>query len=227
MATTHRSARRPRQHRRIREREIVHAAKAVFDERRMQEASIDDIARAVGINKALVYRHFSSKEELFVATVTLYLDDLGARLRETGEQLGPDDPVASLRAGWAGYVDFCLEYPAFLDCALSLMRRPADELRERVSDAVWFRLGQGMAACLGPLAKILAAGAEQGVFAVDDPDFTANRLYVQTLGTMHLARSGVGVRVAAPGVAGVFAVEPERVCEACIADVLAAVGVRA
>ena len=59
------------------------------------------------------------------------------------------------------------------------MQRPASELRELVSGAVLFRLGRAMAATLGPLARILAAGAERGVFAIDDPDFMANRLYTQ------------------------------------------------
>ena len=66
------------------------------------------------------------------------------------------DPVAQLEQGWRRYTDFCLEHPAFLDCGISLMRRPAEELREEISDAVWIRLGQGMAACLGRLSRILA-----------------------------------------------------------------------
>jgi AcrR family transcriptional regulator len=226
MATSSRSVRPPRHaRRRTREREIVLATKALFDERRMQEASVDDIARAVGINKAVVYRHFSSKEELFVVTVGLYLAELSARLRAIGDVADAGDPVARLREGWERFADFCLEFPAFPDCALSLMRRPADELRERVSGAVWFDLGQGMAACLGPLAEILHEGSAAGVFKLDDPDFAANRLYVQTLGTMHLARIGVGVKLAAPGVPGAFAVTPEQVRDACVRDTLAAVGV--
>jgi hypothetical protein len=32
--------------------------------------------------------------------------------------------------------------------------------------------------------------AERGVFAIEDPDFMANRLYAQVLGSMHLARGG-------------------------------------
>jgi hypothetical protein len=134
------------------------------------------------------------------------------------------EPVARLRGGWERYADFCLEYPAFLDCALSLMRRPADELRDQVSEAVWLRLGLGMAACLGPLAEILAAGARAGVFAVDDPDATANRLYAQTLGTMHLARIGVGVRPAGPGLASAFPLDAREIRDACVRDALAAVG---
>ena len=170
------------------------------------------------MNKALIYRSFDSKEEIFVLTVTDYLAELEARAAELPE---PEDPVLALRQACELYVDFCLDYPAFLDCALALMQRPAAELRERVSGAVWFRLGRSMAACLGPLERLLAAGAEAGVFAVEEPAFTANRLYTQVLGSMHLARVGVGVREAAPGVPETFEIAPERVRESCIQDALA------
>jgi AcrR family transcriptional regulator len=208
--------------RRAREREIVAATRFLFDERGLQDAAVEDIARAVGINKALIYRHFSSKEELYILTLTSYLADLAERLEGVDRTLGA---VAQLEEGWLRYTAYCLEHPAFLDCSLSLLRRPARELRESVSDAVWFRLGHGMAVCLGQLSRILAVGAEEGVFALEDPDFTANRLYAQTLGTMHVARIGVGVREAATGVPETFHIEPERVQRACIADALASVGV--
>jgi AcrR family transcriptional regulator len=206
--------------RRARERDIVRATRAVFDERGAQEAPIEAVARAVGINKALIYRHFASKEELYVAAVTLYLDELAERLRGVDPAL---DPVGRLRDGWGRYADFCLEYPAFLDCALSLMRRPAADLQERVPDGIWLRLGQAMSACLGPLAAILEEGARAGVLEVSDPQFDADRLYAQTLGTMHLARVGAGVRGGPPGMSGADA---QRVRDACVADALAAVGVR-
>src|SRR5260370_2796121 len=153
--------------RRSREREIVDATRALFDEQGMQDAPISDIARAVGINKALIYRHFSSKEELFVLTVTRYLADLAQRLSDIDPEL---DPVAQLRQASERYTAFCLEYPPFLDCSLSLIRRPARELERRVSETVWFRLGQAMAGCLGLLSRILARGAGQGAFDVADPD---------------------------------------------------------
>lgn len=212
-----------RRARRTRERDIVAATRALFDERGLQDAPIEDIARAVGINKALIYRHFASKDELFVATVTLYLAELAELLRGVDPEL---DHVGRLRDGWGRYADFCLQYPAFLDCALSLMRRPASELRESVPDAIWLRLGQAMGACIGPLAAILAAGAADGVLDVDDADFVANRLYAQTLGTMHLARIGAGVIGAADALPGMFEIEAARVRDACVADALAAVGVR-
>ena len=193
--------------RRERERDLVAATRALFDERGLQDAPMEDIARAVGINKALIYRVFSSKEELYVLTVTHYLDEL----REVALE-----PHEGLRDALDRFTHFCLRYPAFLDCALSLMRRPADELRERVGDGTWLRLGASMSACLAPLSRILA---EEGV---EDPDFAANRLYTQVLGTMHLARIGLGVREAAPGVPGAFPLDPEAVRAACVEDALAA-----
>jgi AcrR family transcriptional regulator len=207
--------------RREREREIIAATRLLFDERGLQDAPIESIAREVGINKALIYRYFSSKEELYVLTLSSYLADLADRLEDVPAEF---EPVARLREGLVRYTDFCLEHPAFLDCGLSLMRRSADDLREAISDAIWIRLGQSMAACLGKLSAILAEGAETGVFGVEDPDFTANQLYAQTLGTMHLARIGVGVRTTPGGVPEPFAIDPARVQRACIEAVLASVG---
>ena len=200
-----------------REREIVAATRRLFDESGVQEAAIDPIARAVGINKALIYRHVGSKEELFILALTSYLADL----RERYAAVDPSDPVRALREGMEGYTGFCLEYPAFLDCALSLMRRPADELGERVSEAVWLRLGRAMGDCLAPLAHLLRAGRDAGDFAIEDPDYVANRIYVQVLGTMHLARVRAGVREMVRGVPEVFAIDPEQIRADCVADAVA------
>ena len=199
--------------RREREREIVEATRALFDERGVQDAPMEEIARVVGINKALIYRHFASQEELFVLTVSHYLAQLAERFAQVDKSL---EPVAQLRELSERYLDFCLEYPAFLDCALSLMRRPFEELGERVSAGVLFRLGQTMSSCLQPLSRVLALGAEQGVFKVGDPDFLANLLYAQGLGAMHLARISTGVRELAPGVPYIFPVDPEDVMRTAI-----------
>ena len=204
--------------RRTRERELVAATRALFDERGMQDAPIEEIARAVGIARGLVYRHFSSKEELFVLTVTDYLGELAGALTESTDDAG--DPVAKLEACTRAYARFCLRYPAFLDSALSLMRRPARDLHAMVSESIWLRLGQGMAACTEPLARALRDAGHA------DPDFAANVLWTQTLGAMHLARIRVGLREDAPGVPGLFPVDPDRVVEACVAGALAAIGVR-
>ena len=204
--------------RRDRERELVSATRAIFDARGLLDAPIEEIAQSVGIARGLIYRQFSSKEELYVLTVTDYLDELAGVLK----QAIPADaePVDQLRQGIEAYALFCRRYPAFLDSALSLMKRPARELQETVSESIWLRLGQGMAGCIDQITQILSAGAQAGEFTVDDPEYTANILWTQVLGAMHLARIGIGVRQAAPGIPGLFAVEPDRVVRTCVESAL-------
>ena len=70
-------------------------------------------------------------------------------------------------------------------------------------------------------AETLRAGTEAGVWEVEDPDYTANVLWTQGLGLMHLARIGVGVRSLAPGIPGLFTVAPEQIVRTCIDSALA------
>lgn len=214
----------PKPLRQVRERELVEATRALFDERGVLDAPIEEIAQAVGIARGLVYRQFSSKEELFVLTVTDYLDEL-AKLLESAIA-GSEKPADQLELVASAYAGFCQRYPAFLDSSLSLMHRPARDLNAIVSESVWLRLGQGMASCIGQLADVLRAGAESGDFQIDDPDYMANVLWTQTLGAMHLARIRVGMR-SAGGAPELFTVTPERIVASCVASAMATVGARA
>jgi len=183
-----------------REAQLVAATRRLFDERGMQDAPVELIAREVGIARGLIYRQFSSKEELYVLTVTDYLAELATAMEAT---TGLEDLTEA-------FARFCVRYPAFVDCALSIMKRPASELRDVVSESVWLRLGEGMASCIGLLGERLAA---QGV---EEPDLLANVLWTQGLGLMHLARIRVGMRRVEGGVPELFPVDAEEVVAACI-----------
>jgi AcrR family transcriptional regulator len=210
--------------RRTRERELVSATRTLFDERGMQDAPIEEIAQTVGIARGLIYRHFSSKEELYVLTVTSYLDELDGVLSAAIAATGS---LPSQLEQWArAYAEFCCRYPAFLDCTLSLMRRPATELQATISESVWLRLGQGMALCINHVSSLLREADHQGIVTVPDPDYTANVLWTQMLGTMHLARLRVGLRQAAPGIPTLFSVSPDRVVETCIDNALTTAGIK-
>jgi AcrR family transcriptional regulator len=204
-----------------RERELIEATRALFDQRGVQEAPMEEVAKMAGINRGLVYRQFSSKEELFVLTATHYLTELAERLRAA--IASKETPREQLEGCVIAFTDYCTQYPAFLDCAMSLMRRPASELNAAVSASVWFRLGVGMAGCIDQLAEVLRRGNETGEFEVSDPDLTANFLYTGTLGAMHLGRIGVGIRQPAPSVPDLFRVTSDDVQQACLASALAIV----
>lgn len=53
---------------------------AVFAERGYHGASVDDVAQAAGVSKALIYEHFPSKKDLHASLVEREVTDLFARL---------------------------------------------------------------------------------------------------------------------------------------------------
>ena len=132
--------------RRRREAEIIAATRALFDARGVRDAQIEDIAKAVGINRAIVYRHFTGKEELFALTLLAYLNELRDALATAVE--GHDDPRERLTSLVGAFVDYGVAHPAFVDCAQTLMRRTGPELLLEISESALFRLGRAISGCL-------------------------------------------------------------------------------
>lgn len=205
--------------RRLREKEILDATRALFDARGVRDAQIEDIARAVGINRAIIYRHFSGKEELFALTLVGYLDELHDRLAAADD--ASRTPEDRLRRITEEFIDFGIEYPAFVDCAQTLMRRPGPELLEEVSEGAVYRLGRGIATCLARVVDVLQTGVDEGDFHTSDVHLLANTLYATGLGGMQLARVGMLVKEAAPGVPVVAQLSADQVKEHMVASTLA------
>jgi AcrR family transcriptional regulator len=208
--------------RRQREHEIIAATRALFDARGVRDAQIEDIARAVGINRAIVYRHFTGKEELFALTLVGYLDEMRAALEEALSADGA--PADRLTALVTAFVDYGVAHPAFVDCAQSLMRRTGPELLDEISESALFRLGRAISGTLGLLAGVLEEGVAAGDFTVADPQLVANTLYASGLGALQLARVGILVREAAPGIPTVGSISPEQVRDHLVTTALAAAG---
>lgn len=196
--------------RKAREQQILAATRRLFDESGVRDAQIDDIARAVGINRAIIYRHFSGKEELFALAVESYLEELKQRLEEAAAK-ATGTPSDRLRAVVGAFVDYGLEYPAFVDCAQTLMRRPGPELLEQVSEGALFRLGRAISACLRTLKETLDAGIESGEFTTQDSVLAANYMYASGLGALQLARIGLLVKESAPGIPTISHISGDQV----------------
>jgi AcrR family transcriptional regulator len=70
---------------------ILDAALEVFSRRGYNGASIDEIAGAAGISKALIYEHFPSKRELHVSLLERHVQDIFMRLAQTADTNDPGD----------------------------------------------------------------------------------------------------------------------------------------
>ncbi len=209
MSPTRETRQPPAARRRERERAILTATRQLFDETGVRDAQIEDIARAVGVNRAIIYRHFSGKEELFALTLVGYLEELQQRLARAAQ--AKRSPLSKLVAVTEEFVDFGLEYPAFVDCAQTLMRRPGPELLEEISESSLFRLGRGISACLTQVSDILDAGIASGDFHIDDTTLLANHMYASGLGALQLARVGMLVKESAPGIPAIAPLSPDQV----------------
>ena len=61
---------------------VLAAAAKVFAEKGFGGARVDEIAARAGVNKAMLYYHVGSKEELYAAVVARVLDGVVAQLAE-------------------------------------------------------------------------------------------------------------------------------------------------
>ncbi|NPC96178.1 TetR/AcrR family transcriptional regulator [Nocardioides sp. zg-DK7169] len=205
--------------RRQREAEIIAATRNLFDQRGVRDAQIDDIAKAVGINRAIVYRHFTGKEELFALTLVGYLEEL----RDALEAASAVDaaPAVRLEAIVSAFVEYGVAHPAFVDCAQALMRRSGPELLDEISEGALFRLGRAISSCLALLTGVLEDGVAAGDFHVQDPHLLANTLYASGLGSLQLARVGILVKEAAPGIPTLGEISAEQVRDYLVTSALA------
>jgi len=205
--------------RREREAQILAATRALFDERGVRDAQIEDIASAVGTNRAIIYRHFSGKEELFALTLVGYLDELHERLEKVAAaETAPRDQLVAIVSEFA---DFGLEFPAFVDCAQTLMRRPGPELLDEISESALFRLGRAISGCLRIITDTLDSGVADGSFEIDDTNLLANHMYASALGALQLARVGMLIKEAAPGIPTIAPLSAEQVKRYLVASATA------
>lgn len=80
---------------------ILEHAIEVFGTRGYHNVSMDDVAEHAGISKALVYQHYESKDELYMAVINSFMNELGETVLPAWSQ---DLPPAE--RFWRGFVAF-------------------------------------------------------------------------------------------------------------------------
>lgn len=106
---------RPRQPTDLRQAGLVEAALALAAERNPATISTTDLARAVGISQGAVFRHFPSKEAIWLAAMDWVSTRLIGRMREAADVWRADggaaDPLRALQAVFMAHVAFIVAHP--------------------------------------------------------------------------------------------------------------------
>lgn len=84
---------------------ILGAAVRLFAERGYHAASMDEIAAAAGISKAVVYDHFSSKRELYTVLLDTIRGDMDSLIAEAIAPLPESDRIWAAIDVFFGYVE--------------------------------------------------------------------------------------------------------------------------
>jgi AcrR family transcriptional regulator len=87
--------------------EILDAALEVFSSRGYHVSSIDEIAQAAGISKALIYEHFDSKRSLHLSLLEIHATELAERVAQAAAP-GPS-AAARLESGLDAFFAFVEE----------------------------------------------------------------------------------------------------------------------
>jgi AcrR family transcriptional regulator len=88
--------------------QLLSVARRVFGRNGFHSASMDTVAKEAGVTKPILYDHFPSKKDLYLALLDADLNSLLERVKEA-----LDSPIGNrerIRAGFQAYFDFVDEH---------------------------------------------------------------------------------------------------------------------
>lgn len=103
------SGKRLKQATEVRQAGLVEAALQLAAKRSPADITTGDLAQAVGISQGAVFRHFASKEAIWLAVMDRASDTLMSRLQTAAGTAST--PLAALQAVFMAHVDFVVAHP--------------------------------------------------------------------------------------------------------------------
>jgi AcrR family transcriptional regulator len=111
---------------------ILEAARHEFSEFGLEGSRVDGIAKRAGVNKAMIYYHFKSKDELYFEVIRTFFGHVASGVKEAV------DPSASLERVLAGiaevYARHMQEVVSVRPIMLRELANPHQEIIDEISD---------------------------------------------------------------------------------------------
>jgi AcrR family transcriptional regulator len=151
---------------------ILESARAAFADGGFHQTSLDAVAERAGVSKALIYEHFDSKRELYLAMLEMHVEELVERV--SAAVTAADQPEERMRSGLEAFFAFVEERRS----AWRIMfRNPGDP-----DVAVYMeRLRDGVAAVV---AALMSEEAEQAFPDVPERERIIQMVAQQMVGAM-------------------------------------------
>ena len=155
---------------------ILDHALALFTDKGYEGASMDDIARAVGIRKASLYAHFDGKESIFSAI----FDDILAeyeRYIHGLTRLSDETAPEALDSIFLSFIDYCYDNPKMYFWDRYFYYPPAflrDYIREKTLETERLFLER--------IRRLMEQGAESGEIRGGDTEGMALSYYYLMIG---------------------------------------------
>ena len=143
----------PRLSSEARRAEIIEAVLSLSAERSPGLITTAEIAKALGLSQGAIFKHFPSKEDIWLAVAEQVANSLLATIKQAAEQATA--PLAALRAVFLAHVGFVIEHPG-------TPRFIFHELQRAVDSPVKQRLRGMLANYRQLLVRLLEAAAQRG-----------------------------------------------------------------
>lgn len=151
------SSTRPYHHGNLREA-LLRAAEVALEARGVQDLSLRELSRELGVSHASPQRHFATRQDLIDALAIVGFDRLNSVMARASQSRSQDLSARLTKAAHA-YVGFALKHPALFGLMYEAKRRP--ELRPELRTA--------LVAAFSHIPKILKEGQDAGRIVAGDP----------------------------------------------------------
>jgi AcrR family transcriptional regulator len=159
---------------------LLAAAERTVRERGVQELSLRELAREVGVSHAAPRRHFPDRQALLDALAEAGFQRLGAELSSARERAG-EDFEQRLRAVAGAYVRFATDDAALLELMFAGKHREqaGDALRESAEDA------------FSVLLELIEQGQREGVLPAGEAERVGMVMFATIQGIAAIVTAGL------------------------------------